>query len=489
MRTKTQNLLNTQNLLGICTALFASVQIVACAPQTSMEIKETSKTAQNDFSKNLHDAERQSHLNAFITLNTSADLQNPVNGRLSGMILAVKDNIHVAGLPNTAGTGGLLNFIPKQDAPVIARLKAEGAVILGKANMHELAFGITSNNARFGAVKNPYDTTRFAGGSSGGSAAAVSARIVPAALGTDTGGSVRLPAALTGIIGFRPSLGRYPSGGVTPVSHTRDVVGPMALSLENITLLDSVMAARPQVTKAAELKTLRLGVARNPFYINLDPQTQQVMDGALEKLRAAGVVLIEADMSEMTALNEKTSFPIALYEGTYDLEKYLGEYATGKNFFEIAKDTQSLDVAPLFSALATDKNEDGHPDGIIPKDVYEAAVNIHRKEMIVLYHKYFAEHDIDALVFPTTILPAGLIENSHETVAHNGKQVPTFTTYIQNTDPGSNAGLPGISLPIGLTHSGLPVGLELDSLPDTDEKLLGIALAIEPLFGQLPPPK
>ncbi len=471
----------------IMTILSFSLILSACTakPPTKHRFEQAIK----DMIKlTLNKAERQADLHTFITLDAKAKPSLVTGGKLSGMVLVVKDNIHVEGLPNTAGTPALSGFIPTKDAPVIARLKAEGAVIIGKANMHELAFGITSHNAVFGAVENPYDHTRFPGGSSGGSAVAVAARIVPAAIGTDTGGSLRIPAALTGIIGFRPSLGRYPASGITPISHTRDVPGPMALDMDTITLLDSVMADRPQVTRQADLKTIRLGVARTPFYQNLDPETKKVMDTALEKLQMAGVTLVEMDMPELAALNEKTSFPIALYEGTYDLEKYLESNHTGVTFFELARRIKSPDVKALFDGLAADKNKDGHPDGVIPKVVYEEAIKEGRPAMVELYKHAFKTHKIDALVFPTTILPAGPIEGTEETISHNGKAVPTFATYIQNTDPGSNAGMPGISLPIGLTKDGLPVGLELDALPGDDKNLLAIARAVVSLFGQLPPP-
>lgn len=463
--------------------ILAGALLSSCAPK-AVDVP----TVHDTFAQSLELAKKNSDLNAFITLNETPDDTASKHGRLSGMVLAIKDNIHVAGLPNTAGTPGLEGFIPQEDAPVVARLKAEGAQILGKANMHELAFGITSKNARFGSVKNPYDRARSPGGSSGGSAAAVAARIVPAAIGTDTGGSVRLPAALTGIIGFRPSIGRYSSQGITPISHTRDVPGPMALTMAHINILDSVMSGQAQVTHAADLKSLRLGVARDPFYQNLHPETKLVMDAALAKLRAAGVTLIEADMAGLVELNAKISFPIAFYEGTYDLEAYLDTYKTGQSFFDVAKAAQSPDVKALFASLAADKNEDGRPDSLISKPVYEAAVNVHRKELIALYERYFKAHNIDAMVFPTTILPASLIEDLGETVVHNGKPESTLMVYIQNTDPGSNAGMPGISLPIGLTDQGLPVGMELDVLPGKDAKLLKIALAIEPLFGPLPAP-
>jgi len=129
-------------------------------------------------------------------------------GPLAGVPIVVKDNISAAGLPTTAGTPALKDWVPATDAPVLAKLKAAGAILLGKTNMHELAFGITSNNAAFGAVANAYDPSRFAGGSSGGTGAAVGGRMAPAGLGTDTGGSVRIPSALNGVAGLRPSVGR-----------------------------------------------------------------------------------------------------------------------------------------------------------------------------------------------------------------------------------------------------------------------------------------
>ncbi|HFB54883.1 MAG TPA: hypothetical protein ENJ46_03080 [Hellea balneolensis] len=480
------------NIISVKTVLLCSVfaGLAGCATETKNS--ETSPPPKDaNFERSLAKAKEMADLNVFITLSPSAQNVTP-GGKLSGIVLAVKDNIHVAGLPNTAGTDALSEFVPAQDAPVIARLRAEGAQILGKANMHELAFGITSINARFGAVKNPYDLTRFAGGSSGGPAVAVATRIVPAAIGTDTGGSLRIPASLSGVIGFRPSLGRYPAGDMTPISHTRDVPGPMALTMEMITLLDSVMADRPQVKAAIDISTLRLGVARNPFYKDLNPETSRVMEATLEKLRKAGVTLVEADMDDLEDINTNTGFPLALYEVNQELEVYLAEYKTGVSFFELAERVQSRDVSNLFYELSKDFDKDGHPDGIITKDVYEAALNEYRPQLIALYEKYFEQQNIDALIFPTTVLPAGTIKETLNDqfgmIQHNGRWVQIFPTYIRNTGPGSNAGLPGISLPIGLTKDGLPVGLELDSLPGDDEKLLAIATALEPLFDRLPAP-
>ena len=170
-------------------------------------------------------------LNALITLDREGALaraeamddlrsRGQVLGPLHGMPIVAKDNIHVAGLPNTAGTPGLKNFVPDADSPVVAALRDAGAIMVAKTNMHELAFGITSDNAAFGAVGNPAAPGFIVGGSSGGTAAAIAAGMVRAGLGTDTGGSTRIPAAHAGIVGYRPSSGRYAQAGVTPISST-----------------------------------------------------------------------------------------------------------------------------------------------------------------------------------------------------------------------------------------------------------------------------
>ncbi|MGI9261505.1 MAG: amidase family protein, partial [Woeseiaceae bacterium] len=197
-------------------------------------------------------AEAKNHLNAYIMIDADGALARAAEldamradgnllGAMHGVPFVVKDNTHVAGLPNSAGTPGLADFVPAADAPTVAALRQAGGIILGKTNLHELAFGITSDNAAYGAVGNPFDPTTFAGGSSGGTASAVSAGLAPVGLGTDTGGSVRIPPALTGTVGFRPSTDRYDSSGVTPISHTRDTVGIIARNVADVDLLDQVM--------------------------------------------------------------------------------------------------------------------------------------------------------------------------------------------------------------------------------------------------------
>ena len=209
-----------------------------------------------------------STLNALTVLNTEGALEaarridalSPDEKRrlpLVGPPVVVKDNINTAGLQTSAGTPALENFIPSTHAPSVKKLLDAGAILLGKANMHELALGITSTNlsTHAGPVRNPYNPGMIPGGSSGGTAVAVAARIVPAGLGTDTGGSTRIPAALTGITGFRPSVSNggdqrryHDTNAVVPISHTRDTVGPMARTVADIALLDGVVAGDGPLT-------------------------------------------------------------------------------------------------------------------------------------------------------------------------------------------------------------------------------------------------
>ena len=183
-------------------------------------------------------------------------------GALHGLPILIKANIATANVPTSAGTPALRDYRPASDAPVVARLFSAGAILLGKTNMHELAYGITSNNGAFGAVHNPYNPALIPGGSSGGNGAAIAARMCPAGLGTDTGGSVRIPAALCGIVGLRPTVGRYSGAGIVPLSRTMDTAGPMARSVEDLVLLDSVITGQNAPVQPAALRGLRLGAAR-----------------------------------------------------------------------------------------------------------------------------------------------------------------------------------------------------------------------------------
>ncbi len=391
------------------------------------------------------------------------------SGALSGLPVIAKDNINTTTYPTSGGTGALLHHTPARDAGVVQQIIQAGGFIGAKAGMHELAFGITSNNAVTGAVRNPVDAELIAGGSSGGTAAAIASGIFPAGLGTDTGGSCRIPAALCGVIGFRPTTGRYAADGVVPISDTRDTVGPLARSVRDIALFDTVLSGEVTSPQPADLSAFTIGVPRQMYFENLEPHVAQTVEAQLSVLSASGARLIDVSLEPIWPHNEAFSFPVVFYEVMRDLPAYLAEHAPEISFADLISGIGSPDVAGAIGSQLGDE--------AMPEAAYRAAMDKHRPAMREIYGSVFEDHRLDAIAFPTTPLTARPI-GEDETVSLNGEQVPTFPTYIRNTDLGSNIGAPGISLPCPVT-SGLPVGIEFDGLPGQDTLLLALAAAVE----------
>ena len=395
---------------------------------------------------------------------------------LAGIPIAIKDNIDTTDLPTSGGTRALLDARPKRNAPVVDILLQAGALIAGKTNLHELALGGTNHNAVTGACRNPWNPSRISGGSSGGSAVAVAARMVPAALGTDTGASVRLPAALCGLVGFRPTTGRYPSEGILHLSPTKDTVGPMARNVADVAWLDGLLAHEPCDSPRLSLKGLRLGLPRADFFDGADPEVLAVIEQSLQELIRQGVACVPLDVQELNLHNPATGSTLVMFEMMQSLPAYLRQY--GMPMDALLAGIGSPDVAQLLARqLGAER---------VTSAAY-AAARARRLKLQAVYARHFADHRLDALAFPTCRMTAPPIGQDDQ-VTLSGQQMSTFPTLIRNTDPGSNAGLPGISIPVGLTAAGLPVGLELDGACGSDRHLLRVAAAIERALPPMPRP-
>jgi mandelamide amidase len=432
-------------------------------------------------------------LNAFITLEPervleaarSCDRQRQAGakpGHLFGLPIPVKDSVNTKDYPTTAGTPALRHFRPADDAPVVKALRTAGAIVLGKTNLHELSFGWTSNNLAFGAVHNPYDVTRIPGGSSGGTAAAVSAHMAPLGVAEDTEGSIRVPAAMCGISGLRPTTGRYSTRGCVPITPLFDQIGPHARTVADLALFDSVVTNDWGALQATPLKGVRLGLVRDYWYSDLHPEVERLTSLALQRLKDAGAELVESDLPELARLIDLTTNPVQNHDVRTALARYLKEYGAGLSFDEVVNQT-SPDVRRDF-------RRDVLPGGpnFVSEAVYAAARDTHLPALRRLYQDYFARTRVAAMVFPATLVPP-LPIGDDDAVEIRGRQVPFETAVARNIAPGSTAGIPGLVLPVGLTTGGLPVAIEFDAAAGADRALLALGLALEPVLGSLPAPR
>jgi aspartyl-tRNA(Asn)/glutamyl-tRNA(Gln) amidotransferase subunit A len=410
-------------------------------------------------------------LNAFITVMAESALvearaaeeeisRGQWRGPLHGIPVALKDLIDTAGVRTTSASALHKDCVPTEDAEVVRRLREAGAVIVGKNNLHEFAYGGSSLISHFGGVHNPWDVNRIAGGSSGGSAASVPAGMACAAIGTDTAGSIREPAALCGCVGIKPTYGRVSSRGVIPLSTSLDHVGPLSSCVEDAAIvLQAIAGYDPGDITSAEVavtnyvsvlkegaKGLRVGVPRAYFFDDLDPEVASAMEHALTGIATLGAHIKEVRL-EVPA--DRTLQAAEAY--AYHAEN-------------VAKHPE------LYQAETVRRIRTG-------EKVTAAEYMQKRRELEVARRKIrsvFA--DVDLLVTPATPLPAPTIA---ELGANAEALRPAELMLLRNTRPFNVWGLPAISVPCGFTQSGLPIGLQIAGPHWHEDLVLRLAYAYE----------
>lgn len=405
-------------------------------------------------------------------------------GLLGGVPIIIKDNIDTLGFPTSAGTQILKQYHPAADAPVARALFEQGAILLAKANMHELAGGGTSNNPVFGAVYNPYDRRRVAGGSSGGTAAAIAVRFGAAGLGSDTAGSARIPASFCGICGFRPTTAghkKFPDGGMVPLSFTLDTAGPMARSVDDVALLHAAVTGAA-VPGAAALRGLRLGLPQQMYWEHLDGETQRVAAAAIGLLREAGVVFIDVDISSYIARAQQLFTTMLMSDLGKDLGEFLRIQKIPLTQPQVVQQIASRDTFALFNSTSAFAASTASPSEM--KSLHAVLVNE--------YHEVLKRQTVEALCFPTEPIPAPLNrvggDSPSDCVDVGGTSRPESLSLVRNTSPACALGAPALTLPAGLTRSGLPVGLELEGAVDADLRILSMGMAVQAALGSVPPP-
>jgi aspartyl-tRNA(Asn)/glutamyl-tRNA(Gln) amidotransferase subunit A len=411
-------------------------------------------------------------LNAFITVTGEQALADAKaaetliasgkrRGRLDGIPIALKDLFDTAGVRTTAGSAIFADRVPERDAEVVRRLRAAGAVILGKLNMHEFAYGDTSAQSHYGPVHNPWQREHIAGGSSGGSAAAVAAGLCYGAMGSDTGGSIRQPAAYCGIVGLKPTYGLVSTRGVVPLSWSLDHVGPLCRTVADAALLlqpiagydaldiNSLNATVPDYTNALRQKvsTLRIGIPRTVFYETLDPEIEQAVKEALQVL------------GRLTASSRDVELPAYQTLPVVGAEAYTfhAPYFTKTPELYQPGTRRRLEAGAKVSAVA-------YIEG-------RRELERLRREIVAVFSA------VDLLVTPTTpILPVTV-----QDAATDPSTPPPggVALSLRNTQPFDIYGLPSISIPCGFSRSGLPIGLEISGPRLGEPLVLALAHAYE----------
>ena len=415
-------------------------------------------------------------LNAFITVTTDEAIaqaraaeQEIVAGNwrgpLHGIPIALKDLIDVAGVLTTGGSAQLLDNMATQDAELVRRLREAGAVLLGKTNLHEFAYGGSTLVSHFGATLNPWNPALITGGSSGGSAAAVAAGMCPAAIGSDTAGSIRLPATLCGVVGMKPTYGAVSTHGVLPLSWSYDTLGPITRTAADAALILQVIAGYDERDPAslplpagafatdahADLSWVRVGVPRSPFFEDLDPEVSASVEAALQTIAGFTAGLREATV------------PVDLDYSIHIAEAY-------------AFHTKWLAESP-------DRYQPETLRRVRSGEKVSLADYILRRRQLDHYRRATVElsfHDVDVIVTPTAPVLAPEIAPLLADVKDLRRKE---TVLLRNTRPFNLLGVPAISLPCGFSRSGLPIGVQIAARPGADALMMALGARFEQEAG------
>ncbi len=387
-------------------------------------------------------------------------------GPLHGVPISLKDLIDTKGIRTTAGSRVFADRIPGEDATVTKRLNDAGAVLIGKTNLHELAFGVTSVNPHYGAVRNPWDPDRISGGSSGGSATSVALSTALGSLGSDTGGSIRIPAGLCGTVGLKPTYGRVSGTGVVPLSWSLDHVGPMTRTVEDAAIMLEVIAGHdprdpssrkvsvPAYSRKLEggVRGLRLGLPRAAFYNRLDPEIDQAVQEAIKHLEQIGASVVEVDIPSAD-LQRPIFTNIAPPESFSYHQKYL----------ESSPELYGQDIRARIEAGRL----------LLSVDYVRA-----QRARSILKSELRAAFEVaDLLITPTLPISAPLIDQA--VVEWDGETEPVLGALTRNTRLFNITGLPAITVPCGFTSNDLPIGLQITGKAFDETTVLRAAYTYE----------
>ena len=424
----------------------------------------------------LHQIAARPELNAFITITAdlarrqaaAADQELAAGhdrGPLHGIPIALKDVFCTRGIRTTCGSLLFAEHVPDYDAAVAEKLEQAGSVMLGKTGLHELAYGISSNNPHFGAIRNPHNPDCIPGGSSGGSAVAVATGMAFAAMGSDTGGSIRLPAAFCGIVGLKPTSGRVSRYGVMPLDYSLDHMGPLTRSVEDAALImnaiaghdqrDDTSSTRPvddyRPHPGARLDGIRLGWPRNFFFDRLDRSVDEAIHAMAAKAQRLGASIVPVDLPDMAAINAVGRI-ILMSEASALFEKHLHQRD------QFGDDVRTLLDQGRFLSAAD----------------YINAQRLRRGMQRDFAH---AVREVDALLTPTA--PTGAPRIGAATINIDGHEEDARMASTRLVRAMNVLSVPALSIPAGMTPEGLPIGLQIVARPFAEKLLLQVACALE----------